>query len=613
MPKRSQEKDGEVGNEKKKRRIARTDDNDDASDKLFNLLSVENTTSAGLVYLWNQLTEHDNNQLRTTYLKAHPDCRHIMTVLELSTNMQDQDNVLLCLLLLEDILLFAAKNVEDNSNFNGVGSRLVTVILDAHLSSIVYSLSHNKPDILVAAAVRVLTAVVMQGLTCAVELLNKFDFESNHFDSLPRRHKTFKDQMDSVRSCFIKFAVSFFVVCSSSVITRVISFKKLVPSIFRNLSKDQPDIRVLFLSTLHDKVLLDPRIAKKAKLIVFNSYNLKGLIGLMCTNSCQDEATKLVVYNILHCLSSDLTCGICFKSVNIFNDIKKTNNKALLYVASNLSNYLDQSYPRGLIVSMISTCPDLLLPFLNGVSLDLNPQPTLKWISHVELVISLLSECFEVDKFMCSVDEEPNYVQSFVQYCCPQIIHSDVINCGLRSTCFLIKDLCLKLLLAVLTRTEKLQEYLHGNIRVMFCDSVLSFLPDIKNILTLRHSILQFCTGKAPSYDGISAGDEPIVMARSEEVSGSDMLNNVMKVLYLYQKLVPTVLAQANVNISKLLKENVMIYDDGCGEKESSFIKTTLDILMDIPVGSLHNVLKVIYCLLTCWYCYSNNNYPFNE
>jgi hypothetical protein len=50
MPKRSQEKDGEVGNEKKKRRIARTDDNDDASDKLFNLLSVENTTSAGEEY-----------------------------------------------------------------------------------------------------------------------------------------------------------------------------------------------------------------------------------------------------------------------------------------------------------------------------------------------------------------------------------------------------------------------------------------------------------------------------------------------------------------------------------------------------------------------------------
>ena len=77
--------------------------------------------------------------------------------------------------------------------------------------------------------------------------------------------------------------------------------------------------------------------------------------------------------------------------------------------------------------------------------------------------------------------------------------------------------------------------------------------------------------------------------------SGSELFSNVSTALYLYQKLVPTLLAQANINIAKLLIENVAICN-GFSQPPAallSVIQTTLDILLETPVDSLQSILKV--------------------
>ena len=91
-------------------------------------------------------------------------------------------------MLLEDILLFTA----DDEHYVTMGSRLATALLESHMTSINYSLSPNKPAVLVAAALKLLTAIVMQGRNTAIEVLNKFDFGSSYLDPLPRQHKKFK-------------------------------------------------------------------------------------------------------------------------------------------------------------------------------------------------------------------------------------------------------------------------------------------------------------------------------------------------------------------------------------------------------------------------------------
>lgn len=99
---------------------------------------------------------------------------------------------------MEQIFLFTAvvdsetKLTDHNKLYQSIGSRLATCLLSSHLGSIYFSLSPNKPDILCAAALRLLTAVVMQGPATATEFLVLFDFGSSSLNALPHRHKKYK-------------------------------------------------------------------------------------------------------------------------------------------------------------------------------------------------------------------------------------------------------------------------------------------------------------------------------------------------------------------------------------------------------------------------------------
>lgn len=103
---------------------------------------------------------------------------------------------MLCLLLLEDVLLYTAEDSTSKDLHPSIGTRLVTSLLDSHTPSLNYSLSNNKPDVLAAAAIRLLTAAVMQGRSSAIEVLNKFDFSSSNLDRLPRHHKRYEVCME---------------------------------------------------------------------------------------------------------------------------------------------------------------------------------------------------------------------------------------------------------------------------------------------------------------------------------------------------------------------------------------------------------------------------------
>lgn len=126
---------------------------------------------------------------------------------------------------MEHILLFTASGDSEVKAFQPIGTRLVTTLLDDYLLSVNYSLSSNKPDVLTAAGLRLLTVGVVQGKMSALEILDKFDFGSNRMNSLPQRNKVFQEGVDNVRTCFIKLAVSFLVSGNIKVIVKVMSLK----------------------------------------------------------------------------------------------------------------------------------------------------------------------------------------------------------------------------------------------------------------------------------------------------------------------------------------------------------------------------------------------------
>ena len=76
-------------------------------------------------------------------------------------------------------------------------------------------------------------------------------------------------------------------------------------------------------------------------------------------------------------------------SLTIVVYLIRTNNPVLLHLAFRLCSFLEQLRVRKLITSMISTSPDILMPFLKGVSLDLEPKLSQKWMWNMELILSV--------------------------------------------------------------------------------------------------------------------------------------------------------------------------------------------------------------------------------
>ena len=114
--------------------------------------------------------------------------------------------MLLSLLCLEHILLYTASSKSDEVIEQSIGQRLARTILTCHLQCFYTSLSASKPDLLSAAALRVLTAIIMQGNTIAAELLSVFDFSIKWLEYLPTRNVGLK--VSKIRDSIVAIMLS---------------------------------------------------------------------------------------------------------------------------------------------------------------------------------------------------------------------------------------------------------------------------------------------------------------------------------------------------------------------------------------------------------------------
>ena len=111
---------------------------------------------------------------------------------------QTHAQLLLCFQCLEQILLFTASPSTAESAspdslkslttlYASVGSKLVADILSSHMRCIYSSLQTSQPMALVASAVKLLTAMVLQGPSAARDIQQSFNFGYKPLETLPSR------------------------------------------------------------------------------------------------------------------------------------------------------------------------------------------------------------------------------------------------------------------------------------------------------------------------------------------------------------------------------------------------------------------------------------------
>jgi hypothetical protein len=72
-----------------------------------------------------------------------------------------------------------------------------------------------------------------------------------------------------------------------------------------------------------------------------------------------------------------------------FSPSCRTNNPVLLSFVLSLSTHLEQKLVALLVIKILCTCPDLLLPFLKSFPHSFEPRPAKKYVVAMEFVLKV--------------------------------------------------------------------------------------------------------------------------------------------------------------------------------------------------------------------------------
>ncbi|XP_064405928.1 nucleolar pre-ribosomal-associated protein 1-like isoform X3 [Halichondria panicea] len=395
----------------------------------------------------------------------------------------------------------------------------------------------------------------------------------------------------------MNFALSFLIVGDNDIIRTILDTKGFLSSLFKLLPKDPPETLMLFLTTLNQKVIQDAAIPKKTKSLFFNTYVLKQISQLLTTpidHTHQDGTAELheYVFGFLLKLCTNFQLGICYKCKERPEGLQKSTNPVILHLISSLTGFLSRPLIRTLVLNTLTTCHDLIIPYVTAMTMNFDPQPNSKWVSSTDFITKLYSLLPPVKTLLCAESaDSPNddlplsYLDVAVELTVPLVISRSALSHGLQQPLPLVKYQTLALMRVVLRRavetigTAVLVRSLQSidSFLVTYADRVLKCLPDIKTLISL-HQHLSKGVVSGCALDKLDHSDQ---LKNAELQESPDLLSVWLEVLRYYQTLSPTIFLVAGYNLTKLLPT--------VGGKgiPSAVVMPTIQLLTEAPVGSI--------------------------
>ncbi|CAH3023890.1 unnamed protein product, partial [Porites evermanni] len=148
------------------------------------LLQKEQTRLSGLSKLRDALKESQNKERLTCIVQEGGEFHEVFKILEGGRHSLSQLEIQACLEILESVLLFTAGDKQLSTR---TGMAIVQQVLQNHIK-LLYTCLHpgNPPDVIMTT-LRLLTAMVTQGMTAAREVQRSFDFTLKAIGALPNK------------------------------------------------------------------------------------------------------------------------------------------------------------------------------------------------------------------------------------------------------------------------------------------------------------------------------------------------------------------------------------------------------------------------------------------
>lgn len=526
-----------------------------------------------------------------SYLKTSPECNEIFHLF----GADGRPAPLKLALIWEAFeMIFTVLSQQNDSNtFHSIGSFVVSKVLQNHMKLLYSSLNANASNQLIKSALTCMTLMLAQGVNNVKEFLGSFDFSLKCFKVIAKKRD--RKQKPDPRTCFVRFCLAFFAFGDVSVIKKILEEKGLGLLILTDLHLDSTETIIAVLETLLNKVIDEPNLLKKTKLLFFNPLVLSKLT-ILCKN--KDENIRNLILQTLAKLCTDMKYGICFAPG--VND-KLVNPVLLKFLLSTKQQAQQEEEMFQVTTKTLKTCYDITIPYLNGLNLQLEPRNSEVWFANMDFVTKLLKNVSLTDVLSSSSKKDV-----LVKHAVPNLMTKMQFTTGLKSKVMKVQQYTLDLLQIVLSRCVDVKTCLlsHSTINDKideFMSGVVYLLPDVKSVIAIRQIIF---SKKRAGEQKMEEDEQEDVPCEEKSENKLATFTSCVRCLHLYQVLKPGVLTESGYNICKLL----LFEDTACNE---DVLELSLDILLQEQTGirswvekklsSTDNIIQLVLSIMMSW------------
>ncbi|UJR08114.1 hypothetical protein I4U23_012391 [Adineta vaga] len=340
-----------------------------------------------------KLDELMENLLQT--LKSNLD--DIVTLIS-EEKRKSSENITLYRFLTTLMEYFSSKNHSNLSET--VFKRFISIPTSVH--TIYFMLSNHSTASHLKITLRFLLSMVQQNEFHARSIFSLIDFKRPCWKPLFKR-RDIRDQED-VRYWVIKFFLSPLVYQHIDTIRNLIKEQDIFHEIFYGLVHDSRTTVQFILDEIRTNIIMIPGVTKTDKIHLFDDRNLKSLIRLYnwtgqqrqkdfvktkkqknqveksldleeeegeemeVEDSTDRDEIRRIIHTFMMIILNSKNYGINFFDTS-FGTTTKNSNPIILKVIIILANHcLTDEYAANLIVTCLTTCPDLLQPFFKLVA-----------------------------------------------------------------------------------------------------------------------------------------------------------------------------------------------------------------------------------------------------
>ncbi|XP_065057143.1 uncharacterized protein LOC135685222 [Rhopilema esculentum] len=580
-------------------------------ENVVKMLKLPQSRNAGLKK-FSEICRKDNENVRQsirTYLLSSPELKDLFNLLEGEERPSDQEAKLIWNAF-ESILLLTSNS---EKSLQDIGMYIVNKILSKYLKMLYSAISLSSPHDVTKSVLKLLTSFVAQGRNGAAEVLNTFDFGLKGLEGVSKKRDN-KAKID-VRTCYLQFYLSFFIFGDQNIIKDLLSVPVFTNGVVNGLMKDSLPMVHLVLSTLNEKVVKNEKLLKKTKIALFNAHTLSQLTQLFVnlknqdnekTSALRNEIQNLII-QMLNTLCTDAELGILFTK-NEGNLAARSNNPILLNFLRSIQK-LAVSDPelRGLTSKTLAKAPDLVLPYTSRLNLNLEPRDSDPWLNSMGFLIEVWTQLPSFEGLFDDLKSKKS-VQLIIGLVIPSVFGKQYLTNGLKHKSLIVKQKTAELLKVCLQRgtlaskyisqQEHLQKQMVTGIFEMFCEGILSHLPDVRVFIAcMEHS--GPTDSKNASAEKSTAGNNGLTGLKPG-IQEDDFQNSVIQIMLCIQQLQPGIFSSADYSVCKLFKnENLDMF------LQSERLSVALEIASLEPVGNLkwfgkksdlfQNALRTIY------------------